>query len=89
MLIFSTQHYKKPLSLLQLAKKNFAVSRNRNVRGTGGGGRLHPQGGIIMAISGLKSRKALIGTGWVISLLLCMNGLRKQSFVLEGASMHF
>jgi len=32
-----------------------------------------------MAISG---RKALVGTGWAVSLLLCMIGVRKQSFFL-------
>jgi len=32
-----------------------------------------------MAVSGLRCRKPLVSTGWVISLLLCMNGLRKLS----------
>ena len=32
-----------------------------------------------MAMSGLSFRKALFGTGWAISFLLCMIGLRKQS----------
>ena len=29
--------------------------------------------------AGLGIRKALVGTGWVVSLLLCMTGLKKQS----------
>jgi len=31
-----------------------------------------------MVASGLGCRKALVGTGWAISLLLCMNWLRQQ-----------
>jgi len=31
-----------------------------------------------MAVSGLGCRMALVGTGWLVSLL-CMNGVRKQS----------
>ena len=32
-----------------------------------------------MAASGLSCRKTLVSPGWAISLLLCMNGLRKWS----------
>jgi len=28
---------------------------------------------------GFSCRKLLVSTGWAVSLLLCMNGLRKQS----------
>ena len=31
-----------------------------------------------MAASGLNCGKPLVGTGWVISFFLCMNGLGKQ-----------
>jgi len=31
------------------------------------------------AVFGLSFRKALVSTGWVVSLLLCMTGLKKQS----------
>ena len=47
--------------------------------GTGGGGWVSTLGPGNMASSGLSCRKPLIGTGWAISLLLCTNGLRKQS----------
>jgi len=30
-----------------------------------------------MAVSGFGFRKALVGIGWAISLLLCMNEVRK------------
>jgi len=32
-----------------------------------------------MVASELNYGKTLVGTGWAISLLLCTNGLRKQS----------
>ena len=38
-----------------------------------------------MTMSELDYRKALVSTGWAISLLLCAYGLRKQSSVLVGA----
>ena len=38
-----------------------------------------------MTMSELDYRKALVSTGWAISLLLCAFGLRKQSSVLVGA----
>ena len=47
--------------------------------GIGGCGSVHPRGENSIAVSGLGYRKALVGTGWAISLLLCTNGLRKQS----------
>ena len=40
---------------------------------------MHPKGADRMAISGLSFRNALVGTGWAIAVLLCMNKLRKQS----------
>ena len=47
--------------------------------GTGGGGQVSTLTPGNMAASGLSCRKPLVGTGWAISLLLCMNSLRKQS----------
>ena len=49
--------------------------------GTGGGGWVHSKGAKSTAAPGLSQRKHLVGTGWAISLLLCTNGLRKQSYV--------
>ena len=46
--------------------------------GIGVGGWVHLKGANSMAASGIDCRKALVGTGWAISLLLCMNWLRKQ-----------
>ena len=43
--------------------------------GAGEGEWVHPKGANSMAASGLGCRKALVGTGWAISLLLCMNWL--------------
>ena len=37
-----------------------------------------------MAVSELSFEKTLVGTGWAISVLLCINGLRKQSSHLVG-----
>ena len=47
--------------------------------GTGGGGWVSILSPGNMAASGLSCRKPLGGTGCAISLLLCMNGLRKWS----------
>ena len=49
--------------------------------GTGGGGWVHLKGANSMTASGLGCGKALVGTGWAsyMSLLLCMNWLRKHS----------
>ena len=63
----------------------FIAGSSRKV-GTRGGGWVHPKGVNSMAASGLGCRKALVGTGWAISLL-CMNGLRKQTSGLVGASI--
>jgi len=51
---------------------------------TGEGGWVHPKDANGMATSGLGCRKAMVGTGWAISLLLCMNWLRKQHSGLVG-----
>ena len=32
-----------------------------------------------MAISGLRFGNALVGSGWATAVLICTNGLRKQS----------
>ena len=45
---------------------------------------MYPKGANSIAASGLGCRKALVGTGWAISLLLCMTGLRKRSSGLVG-----
>ena len=47
--------------------------------GRGGGRWVHPKGANSMAVSGLGFREALVGTGWAVSLLLSMIGLRKPS----------
>ena len=53
----------------------FCVSRKG---GSGGGGWAHPKSADNMAVSGLGIEKPLV-LAWVISLLFCTNGLRKQS----------
>jgi len=40
---------------------------------------VHPKGADSMAISELRFRNAFVGSGWATAVLLCMNGLRKQS----------
>jgi len=50
--------------------------------GIGGGGWVHPLDADSMAVSGLSFRNALVGSGWATAVLLCTNGLRKQSFRL-------
>jgi len=52
-------------------------------RRKGGNGWVH-QKGTAWLFSGVGYRKALAGTEWAISLLLCMNQLRKQPFGLVG-----
>ena len=52
--------------------------------GTGGGGWVSASSLGSMAASGLGLEKVLAGAGWAISLLLCTNGLRKQSSRLVG-----
>ena len=63
------------------------LGRTSRMGGTGGFWWLHTKGVNSMAASGLGCRKALAGTGWALSLLLCMTGLRKQSSGLVG--LHF
>ena len=55
--------------------------------GTGGGGWVSALSLGSMAASGLGLVKVLVGAGWAISLLLCTNGLRKQSSALSLGSM--
>ena len=45
--------------------------------GTRGGGWVHPEGANSMAMSGLRDRKVLVGTGRAISAVFGINGLRK------------
>jgi len=40
---------------------------------------VHWKGAYSMAISGLRFGSTLVGTEWVTAVLLCMNGLSKQS----------
>ena len=40
---------------------------------------MHLKGADSMAVSGLHFGNALVGSEWVTAVLLCMNGLRKQS----------
>ena len=47
--------------------------------GIGGGGWVHPKGADSMAVSGLCFGNTLVGSEWATAVLLCMNGLRKQS----------
>ena len=49
--------------------------------GTGGGGWVSALSLGSMAASGCGLEKLLVGAGWAISLLLCTNGLRKQSSI--------
>jgi len=45
----------------------------------GGGGWVHPKGADSMVVSGLRFENALVGSEWATAILLCTNGLRKQS----------
>ena len=47
---------------------------------------VHPKGADSMVVSGLSFRNALVGSGWATAVLLCTNGLRKQSFHLAWHS---
>jgi len=70
------------MSLLAMSLGHgFCASRKGR---TGGGGWVHPNGAKSTAAFGLGYKKALMGTGWAISLLLCMNQLRKQPSGLVG-----
>jgi len=51
-------------------------SRKDGIRG---GGWVHPKGVDSVAVSGLHFGNALVGSGWATAILLCTNGLRKQS----------
>jgi len=53
---------------------------------TRGGVGVHLKGANNMTMSGLSFRKPLVGTGWFVSLLLCMIEVRKQSSHLAGPS---
>jgi len=48
--------------------------------GIGGGGWVHLKDVDRMAVSGLRFRNALVGSGWTTAVLLCTNRLRKQSY---------
>ncbi len=52
--------------------------------GTRGGGWVHPKGenGVVQPWTGRG--KPLLGAGWAVSLVFCMNGHRKQSCHLVG-----
>jgi len=54
----------------------FCVNRKG---GTAGSGWAYSKGENSTTMSGLGCTKALVGTGWAISLLLYLNGLRKCS----------
>ena len=43
---------------------------------------MHPKGADSMAVSGLCFENDLVGSEWVTAVLLCTNGLRKQSSCL-------
>ena len=43
---------------------------------------MHPKGAESMAVSGLRFENALVGSEWATAVLLCTNGLRKQSSCL-------
>ena len=40
---------------------------------------MHPKVTDSMAISGLSLKITMVGSGWAIVVLLCVNGLRQQS----------
>ena len=54
----------------------FRFSRKGRI---GGGRWVHPKGADSVAVSGLCFGNALVGSGWATAVLLCTNGLRKQS----------
>jgi len=73
--IYASYNFRLVMSLLVMSLGlRFCASRNG---GTGGGGRVSILGPVNMAASGLSYRKPLVSSGWAISLLLCMNRLRK------------
>ena len=57
--------------------------------GTGGGGWVHPEGANSMAMSGLRGKKVLVGTGRAISIVFGINGVRNLVAVwLLNSSIH-
>ena len=52
--------------------------------GAGGGGWVHPKGADSMAVFGLSLEEPLVGAQRATSVLLCTNGLKKQSSSLVG-----
>ena len=40
---------------------------------------MHPKGADSMAVSGHRFENALVGSEWATAVLICTNGLRKQS----------
>jgi len=70
------------MSLLEMSfRDRFCVSRKGEIEG---GEWVQPKGAKSITISGFGFRKVLVGTMWIVSLLLCMTGLRKQSSQLVG-----
>ena len=59
----------------------FCVNRKG---GTGGGEWVHPKGANSMAVSGFIFRSDLVGTGWTISILFGINGVRNKRSHLVG-----
>ena len=75
--IHTSCNFQLVMSLLAMSLGlRFCASRKGR---TEGGGQVSTLGPGSMAASGLCCRKPLVGTVWAISLLLCMNGWRKQS----------
>ena len=60
----------------------FCASRKGGIRG---GGRVLVQGAMHMAAALAGYRTALVGTGWTISYLVSINGLKNHSCPLIGA----
>jgi len=40
-----------------------------------------------MAVSGLHFENSLVGSEWATAVLLCTNGLRKQSFMASSCQL--
>ena len=57
----------------------FCVSRKG---GTGGGGWVHPQGGMHMVAAGLGCESAMVGTVWANSCPGCMSGFQNATLTL-------
>ena len=52
--------------------------------GAGGGGWVHPKGANSMAVSGLRDRKVLVGTGRAISAWPCLGSAIERSWSALG-----